>query len=99
MICERGKLLVELRQNLERARASMAATANRHRRHVEFDVGDLVWLKLQPYRQHSVARPISAKLSRRFYGPFEVLARVGPVAYRLRLPEGSRIHIKGVCGR
>ncbi|XP_042008932.1 uncharacterized protein LOC121757454 [Salvia splendens] len=55
-------------------------------------VGEMVLLKLQPYRQHSVARPKSAKLARRYYGPFEVLERIGPVAYRLRLPEGSRIH-------
>ena len=92
LIRQRGELLVELRRNLERACVSMAATANRHRRHVEFDVGDLVWLKLQPYRQHSVAKPLSSKLSKRFYGPFEILEQVGPVAYRLRLPEGSRIH-------
>ena len=39
-----------------------------------------------------MARPLFAKLARRFYGPFEVLERVGPVAYRLRLPEGSHIH-------
>ncbi|XP_042016106.1 uncharacterized protein LOC121764096 [Salvia splendens] len=70
----------------------MQASANKRRRHVEFEEGDLVWLKLQPYRQHSVARPLSAKLARRYYGPFEILERVGPVAYRLRLLEGSHIH-------
>ncbi len=32
------------------------------------------------------------KLSARYYGPFEILDRVGQVAYRLRLPEGSQIH-------
>lgn len=92
LIKQRGTLLVELRANLQRAQQRMAESANKHRRHVEFEEGDLVWLKLQPYRQHSVARPLSAKLARRYYGPFEVLQRVGPVAYRLRLPEGSRIH-------
>lgn len=46
---------------------------NRHRRHIDFEVGDFVWLKLQPYRQHSVAKLISAKLAKWFYGPFEIL--------------------------
>ncbi|XP_042010008.1 uncharacterized protein LOC121758688 [Salvia splendens] len=52
----------------------------------------MVLLKLQPYRQHLVARPLSAKLARRYYGPFEVIERIGQVAYRLRLPEGIIIH-------
>lgn len=92
IIRQREELLVELGRNLERAQQRMRDSANKHRRHVEFAVGDRVLLKLQLYRQHSVARPLSAKLARRYYGPFEVLARIGPVAYRLRLPGGSRIH-------
>ncbi len=32
------------------------------------------------------------KLAARYYGPFEILERVGAVAYRLRLPEESQIH-------
>ncbi|XP_042059642.1 uncharacterized protein LOC121804176 [Salvia splendens] len=87
-----GELLVTLRRNLLRAQQRMAEVANRHRRRVEFEVGDIVWLKLQPYRQHSIAKPLSAKLAPRFYGPFEVLERGGPVAYKLRLPDGSRVH-------
>lgn len=92
LIVQRGKLLELLWTNLERAQQRMREAANKHRRHVDFEVGDLVWLKLQPYRQHSVAKPLSAKLSRRFYGPYAVLERIGPVAYRLQLPDGSRIH-------
>lgn len=92
LIRERGELLVELRKKLAKAQQRMRDVANKHRTHIEFEVGDFVWLKLQPYRQHSVAKPLSAKLARRFYGPFEILQHIGPVAYKLRLPEGSRIH-------
>ena len=51
-----------------------------------------MWLKLQPYRQLTVARSKFTKLSPQFYGPFKVLQKIGTVAYRLALPTGSRIH-------
>lgn len=59
---------------------------------MEFQVGDLVYLKLHPYRHKSLARSRNEKLSPRFYGPFEVLARVGSVAHRLRLPNSTAVH-------
>ncbi|VFQ82511.1 unnamed protein product [Cuscuta campestris] len=70
----------------------MRAAADKHRREVHFEVGDLVLLKLQPYRQHSVVTRRSQKLTRRYYGPFRVTAKVWSAAYRLQLPNGSRIH-------
>ena len=57
LIRERGKLLVELQRNLERAQQRIRESANKHCRHVEFAVGYRVLLQLQPYRKHSVARP------------------------------------------
>ena len=51
-----------------------------------------MYLKLRPYRQQSLARRANEKLSARFYGPYEVIARVGKVAYRLKLPVDAKIH-------
>lgn len=70
----------------------MRTAANKHRRNHQFEFGDKVLLKLQQYRQHSVAKPLSENLARIFYGPFLITERIGPVAYRLQLPQGSRIH-------
>ncbi|XP_038973404.1 uncharacterized protein LOC103699041 [Phoenix dactylifera] len=89
---DRDTLLRDLRRNLCLAQERMTSHANQHRREVSFEVGDYVYLKLQPYRQTTVAFRGSLKLSPRFYGPFQVVKRVGPVAYKLDLPEGCQIH-------
>ncbi|CAM8963646.1 unnamed protein product [Rhodiola kirilowii] len=70
----------------------MKQYADLHRSAREFKVGDYVYLKLQPYRQHSLKTRISHKLSPRFYGPFRITDRVGAVAYKLELPSGAAIH-------
>ncbi|GJV07029.1 transposon ty3-G gag-pol polyprotein, partial [Tanacetum coccineum] len=62
------------------------------RREVEFSVGDMVYLKLQPYRQSTVAVRLSAKVGPKFFGPYKIIERVGPVAYRLELPPKALIH-------
>lgn len=66
--------------------------ADRHMVECSFEVGDLVFLRLQPYRQSSLKKSSVEKLKPRFYGPYRVIRRVGEVAYELELPEGSKIH-------
>ena len=70
----------------------MKQQADKHRTEKEFDEGDLVYVKLQPYRQQSVARRTSHKLAAKFFGPFPIVSRIGTVAYRLQLPVTSKIH-------
>ncbi|GKE65149.1 hypothetical protein Tco_1519310, partial [Tanacetum coccineum] len=66
--------------------------ADKHRRDLEFQVGDRVFLKVSPFR--GVKRfGIKGKLSPRFIGPFEILERIGEVSYRLALPpQLSHVH-------
>ena len=92
LLAEREKTLQTLKIQIAKAQRSMVEFANRKRRDVEFNVGDSIFLKLQPYRQRSVEKPLSNKLARRYYGPYVILERIGKVAYRLQLPADSRIH-------
>ena len=89
---ERNQMLEELRVHLNKAQQRMKLYADKKRREVEFQPGDKVYLKIQPYRMKSLAKKINQKLSPRFYGPFEVLERIGQVAYKLQLPEQARVH-------
>ena len=57
----------------------------------EFSVGDHVYLRVRE-RKGSLKLGICAKLSPIYCGPFEVLERIGPVAYRLALPASTRAH-------
>ena len=57
----------------------------------EFSVGDHVYLRVRE-KKSSLKLGSYAKLSRRYCGPFEVLKRIGPVAYRLAFPASTRAH-------
>ena len=81
-----------LKQNLAEAQNRMKVYADENRTEREFSVGDWVYLELQPYRQQSVEKRSSYKLSPRFYGPFQVLAKIGSIAYKLDLPHHAKIH-------
>jgi hypothetical protein len=73
----------------------MKRQADKKRSERVFAVRDMVFLKLQPYIQSSLAPRSNQKLAFKFFGPFEVIARVGQVAYKLRLPASSSIHPSG----
>ncbi|KAL9447417.1 hypothetical protein AB3S75_014979 [Citrus x aurantiifolia] len=72
---DRDAILRELRHNLSVARDRMKSQADQNRREVSFMVGDYVYLKLQPYRQTSMAFRRSMKLAPRFYGPYQIVEK------------------------
>lgn len=66
--------------------------ADAYRQEHQFEVGEWVFWKLCPHVHHYVATQTWPKLSPRYYGPFQVVERIGAVVYKLLLPESSRIH-------
>lgn len=81
-----------LQQHLNGARQYMKQHADKRRTFCTFEVGDQVFLKLQPYVPTSVATCANHKLAFKFFGPFRVLERVNEVAYKIQLPAGALVH-------
>jgi hypothetical protein len=52
----------------------------------------MVYLKMQPHREHALGQGNPLKLASKWYGPFKILQTVGKRAYRLQLPEGTLLH-------
>ncbi|KAJ0764722.1 putative nucleotidyltransferase, Ribonuclease H [Helianthus annuus] len=89
---DRDEALKQLKLHLANAQSSMKLQADTSRRDVHFSVGEWVYVKLKPYRQLSVVNRIHQKLAAKFFGPFQIVEKLGPVAYKLELPATSKIH-------
>lgn len=82
----------QLKFHLERAQEMMVRQANKRRRPANVEVGDWVYLKIRPHRQSSMPTRLHPKLAARYFGPFQIIQKVGEVAYKLQLPKTARIH-------
>ncbi|KAK8708587.1 hypothetical protein V6N13_059625 [Hibiscus sabdariffa] len=92
MIQDTEKQVQIIHDWLKQAFDRQKAYADTKRRDIRHEVGDKVFLKVSPWKK--VLRfGKKGKLNPRYIGPFEVLEKVGPVAYRLALPpEFDKIH-------
>ena len=89
---DRVRMVQILKQQLQMAQHRMAQYANQRRSEREFRIGDWVFLKIQPFKFNNPQLRRQTNLSVKYYGFYRVVERIGPVAYRLDLLEGSRMH-------
>nr|GEX50728.1 putative reverse transcriptase domain-containing protein [Tanacetum cinerariifolium] len=86
LVQETTEKISQIKDRLKATRHRQKSYADKRRKPLEFSVGDYVLLKVSPWK--GVVRfGKKEKLAPKFVGPFEIIEKVGPVAYRHRLPE------------
>eukprot|EP00253_Pinus_taeda_P024477 PITA_24477 len=91
MIKEMEELVKKVRSNLKAAQDRQKNFADRKRRLKEYQVGDHVYVRIHA-RKRTLQWSGCAKLAPQYCGPFQILARIGPVAYQLALPSHIWVH-------
>ena len=92
LIRDTSEKVILIRQRLLMAQSRQKSYADKRRRPLEFEIGDQVFLKVMP-KTGGVKFSKRGKLSPRFIEPFEILEKVGTIAYWLALPPSmSGVH-------
>ncbi|GJY99463.1 reverse transcriptase domain-containing protein [Tanacetum coccineum] len=80
IVHETTEKIFQIKKRIQAAHDRKKSLADRNRKPMEFQVGDMVMLKVSPWKG-------VIKLNPRYIGPFKVLSKVGTVAYILELPD------------
>ena len=92
IIQETTEKIFRIRERLKDVRSRQKSYADVRRKLLEFEVSDSVLLKVVPWKG-VITFEKRGKLKPRYIRPFEILARVGPMAYKLKLPqELNKVH-------
>eukprot|EP00253_Pinus_taeda_P014899 PITA_14899 len=91
MLKEMEDMVKKVRYNLKATQDRQKNFADRKRRFKEYQVGDHVYVRIQGKRS-TLQWSGSAKLAPQYCGSFQILARVGLVAYQLALPSHIQVH-------
>ncbi|GJZ35122.1 putative reverse transcriptase domain-containing protein [Tanacetum coccineum] len=86
LVQETTEKISQIKDRLKAAHDCQKSYADKRRKSLEFSVGDYVLLKVSPWKG-VVHCGKKGKLASRFFRPFEIIKKNGPVAYRLGLPE------------
>lgn len=92
LLQRRDWTLATLKDNLAMDQNRMKQQVDQHQSKRSFEVGDLVFLRLQPYKKTSLKDHSHHELTPRFYGPYQILQCIATVAYMLSLLASSKIH-------
>ncbi|XP_072054972.1 uncharacterized protein [Arachis hypogaea] len=85
MIAETTEQIKKIHSRMLIAQSRQKSYADQMRKPLEFEEGEHVFLKVTPTT--GVGRAINTEeLNSRYIGPFEILKRIGLVAYRIALP-------------
>ena len=96
-------IVKQVQGNLKVAQDRQKSQADLKRTQKEFQVGEHVFIKVRP-KKCSLRLGSCAKLAPRYCGPFEIMCRIGQVAYQLALPPNLKVHnvflyfhVKKIC--